>query len=75
MFSHLKWALIVPAAWTTLSKTQGQEKDAPKPQPAEVRLNDGSLVRMSILQDTVDIQTKYGKLSIPLKDVRRSFGL
>jgi hypothetical protein len=78
LFSHLKWVLIVPLAWTTLSTTQGQEQDAPRPklQPAEVRLNDGSLVRMTVLQDMVDIQTKYGKLSIPLKDVRRiEFGL
>jgi hypothetical protein len=82
MFSHVKWALIVPMAWTTLSATQsqtpGQDKDARRPQlqPAEVRLNDGSLVRMTILQDMVDIQTKYGKLSIPMKDVRRiEFGL
>jgi hypothetical protein len=38
---------------------------------AEVRFNDGSLVRMTILQDDVEVMTKYGKLTIPLKDVRR----
>ena len=49
---------------------------SPKPNVAEVRFGDGSIVRMSILQDTLDVQTKYGKLTIPLADVRRvEFGL
>ena len=76
MFSHLKWALVVPLAWTSLV-AQGQgKKEAPRSQPAEVRLNDGSLVRMTVLQESVDIMTKYGRLTIPLSDIRRiDFGL
>jgi hypothetical protein len=77
MFSHLKWALVVPAVWTGATLAQGQgKKEAGRSQPAEVRLNDGSLVRMTILQESVDILTKYGKLTIPLRDIRRiEFGL
>jgi hypothetical protein len=75
MFSHLRWALVVLVIGTTLSVAQGQGKKDSAP-PAEVRLHDGSLVRMTILQEAVDVQTKYGKLSIPLRDIRRiEFGL
>lgn len=38
---------------------------------AEVRFNDGSLVRMTILQNDVEVMTKYGKLNVPLQDIRR----
>lgn len=75
MFSHLKWALVVPMIGTSLSVAQGQGKKDCSP-PAEVRLHDGSLVRMTILQESVDVQTKYGRLTIPLRDIRRiEFGL
>lgn len=47
-----------------------------RPCQAEVRFSDGSLVRMLLLQDTVEVQTRYGKLTIPLAEVRRiEFGL
>jgi len=38
---------------------------------AEVRFGDGSVVRMSILQDSLDVMTKYGKLTVPIGDIRR----
>jgi len=38
---------------------------------AEVRFSDGSVVRMTVLQETLDFQTKYGKLTIPITDIRR----
>lgn len=46
-------------------------KDTDKNHVAEVRFNDGSLVRMTILQSDVEVMTKYGKLTIPLRDIRR----
>lgn len=50
--------------------------EVPPPKHAEVRLGDGSLVRVTILQDTLDVMTKYGKLTIPIEEVRRiDFGL
>ena len=68
MFSHLKWALAVPMIGATLSLAQHSgKKDAPRSNHAEVRLHDGSLVRMAILQDSIDVLTKYGKLTIPLR--------
>ena len=32
---------------------------------AEVRLTDGSLLRMMSLQENLEVQTKFGKLTIP----------
>jgi hypothetical protein len=41
-----------------------------------VRFGDGSVVRMTLLQENLEVQTKYGKLLIPLSDVRKvEFGL
>src|SRR5262245_19321109 len=52
--------------------------DPPKPAPStgavaavEVRLADGSSVRMNLTQPHVEIVTKYGKLAIPAHEVRR----
>lgn len=39
--------------------------------PADVRFVDGSMVRMLLLDDAVEVVTKYGTLSVPLADVRR----
>lgn len=55
-------------------------KDAPireVPQNfAEVRFGDGSLVRMTLLQDSIEVMTRYGKLNIPIQEIRRiDFGL
>lgn len=59
--------------------TSGLAQDsAPRERPsqAEVRFSDGSLVRMAILQENIEIQTRYGKLTVPLTDIRRiDFGL
>jgi hypothetical protein len=55
----------------------GRADDPPKPQarpagPAvEVKMADGSAVRMTLTQGTVEITTKYGKLAIPAAEVRR----
>lgn len=47
-----------------------------RPSIAEVRFGDGSIVRMTLLQENIEVQTKYGKLAIPLSDIRRvEFGL
>jgi len=50
-----------------------QEKNTSpsRPHHAEVRFGDGSLVRMTLLQENIDVLTKYGKLTIPLSDIRR----
>lgn len=59
----------------------GQAKDEkPKPDssPAEVivRFNDGSVVRRVTFTESIEVMTKYGKLTIPATDIRRiDFGL
>jgi hypothetical protein len=67
-----RWApcgLILVAGIATAQETA--RKEASPQHLAEVRFNDGSLVRMTILQDDVEVMTKYGKLTIPLRDIRR----
>src|SRR5262249_25287866 len=53
-----------------------KKKSAEVPGAAEVRFADGSTVRMVLTQSTVDVVTRYGKLSVPVADVRKiEFGL
>jgi hypothetical protein len=43
---------------------------------AEVRFTDESVVRMVIIQEKLDVETKYGKLTVPTADVVKiDFGL
>jgi hypothetical protein len=58
------------------SSDKTAEKAAPpKPQPSpfdvEVVFADGSLVKLTLLDSKVDIDTRYGKLQVPLSEVRR----
>ncbi|MCI0380075.1 MAG: hypothetical protein L0215_21030 [Gemmataceae bacterium] len=73
----LKWALAATLIAAGSSQAPGQGKqDVPRPNLAEVRFVDGSLVRMTILQDDLEVMTKYGKLTIPIREIRRiDFGL
>jgi hypothetical protein len=72
-----RWAFGAVLLTCGASLAQGQGKtDVPRPNLAEVRFGDGSLVRMTILQDSIDVMTKYGKLTIPIREIRRiDFGL
>jgi hypothetical protein len=73
--SHWALGAIALIAGSGLAQAQGKT-DVPRPNLAEVRFCDGSLVRVTILQDDLEVQTKYGKLNIPLRDIRRiDFGL
>src|SRR5436853_5167413 len=51
----------------------GRPQTPPKESPrvAEVRFADGSVVRMNIMQESIEVSTKYGKLTIPTDDIRR----
>ena len=69
-------ALSVSLAVSTRSLAQESTPSSSRSSIAEVRFGDGSTVRMSLLQENLEVQTKYGKLLIPLSDVRRvEFGL
>lgn len=62
-------------AGMALAQEEGTTKDA-KNDEAEVQFANGSSVRLAILQDKVDIQTRYGKLSVPLAEIQRiEFGV
>ncbi|HZZ77404.1 MAG TPA: hypothetical protein VFE62_02735 [Gemmataceae bacterium] len=37
----------------------------------EVRFTDGSTLRMALLHEHLEVQTKYGKLTIPVEDIRK----
>lgn len=52
-----------PKTPPTLSKGSGP--------PVEIRMADGSSVRMALTQPAVEIDTKYGKLTVPGTEVRR----
>lgn len=70
----LKPALVL--SFLVLTIPLGQAQEPANPLQAEVRFGDGSLVRMTILQESIDVMTKYGKLCVPLRDIRRiDFGL
>lgn len=68
---------LILSLFTFLSLT-AQESTAPPARPsiAEVRFGDGSLVRMALLQESVEVKTKYGLLVIPINEIRKvEFGL
>jgi hypothetical protein len=68
-------ALIASAAALAQDKTT-KEKPADVPLPPELRFADGSAVRLALLQDQIEVRTKYGLLTIPLTDIRNiEFGL
>ena len=68
-------ALLVTLAVSSRSLAQDQPVSS-RPTVAEVRFNDGSIVRMTLLQSDLEVATKYGKLQIPLAEIRRvEFGL
>ena len=70
MFRSLLFALGGAFALANFSFAQAPaSKDAGR--LAEIRFADGSVVRMTLLQETLEVQTKYGKLLVPTNDVRR----
>jgi hypothetical protein len=71
--------LFGSSASTTAPDSPG-DKSAPKsngePGQVEVRFADGSLLKLTWLEDNIDVLTRYGKLTVPAADVRRiDFGL
>lgn len=72
----LAFVLFVALAASARSLAQESTPSTSRPSIAEVRFSDGSVVRMTLQQDSLEVQTKYGKLNIPMAEVRRvEFGL
>ena len=64
-------SLFIALAVSSRSAAQ-ESTSSPSPKfLSEVRFHDGSVVRMTLLEPSLDVKTKYGKLTIPLQDIRR----
>ena len=50
---------------------QPTQKKVDDPSLVEVRLADGSGVSMTLTQTHIDVTTRYGKLSVPVTDIKR----
>jgi hypothetical protein len=82
MRSRYYWALL-GVALAVVGVTVGQEKEAkpgtalrPDPYPVEVRFADDSTVKAAVLDKNVEVTTRYGKLTVPIAEVRTiDFGL
>lgn len=73
-----QWACFALVILTGTVVAQGEKPKKPLPIPndVEVRLHDGSRVRMIVQQETLEIETKYGKLLVPTLECRRvEFGI
>lgn len=72
MWCQFSWLIAVPLLSTGLWQAPVKiQKDPGRPPQVEVRFADGSTVRMTVLQETLEILTKYGKLTVPIHEVRR----
>ncbi len=75
MWKYLS-ALIASFLLVGIGLAQAEKKKPPGPNEVEVRLTDGSRVRMTILQESIEVVTKYGKLTVPTLDIRKiEFGI
>jgi len=63
----LVWAALLPAA------RADDPKKSPKPAEAyiDVKLTDGSVLRLALLEDRVEFDTPHGKLMIPVAEVKK----
>jgi len=72
-------ALLALLGLSAVALAQADKKDKkppPNPNEVEVRLNDGSRVRMIIQQESLEIVTRFGKLTVPTAEIRRiEFGV
>lgn len=67
---------VLAAFALTLTQAAGQtkeeaKKDKDRPGEVVVFFHDGTRVKTTILQDTLEVTTKFGKLTVPTKSVRR----
>jgi len=74
MQRHSRWVLCALLLIAGISEAQTAKKADDKKDGStnevEVRFGDGSTVRMLLLQESIEIVTKYGKLNVPTKDIR-----
>ncbi len=72
MSFHFRSALLVLVASAGLSSVQGEaKKELPKSTDVEVRMGDGSTMRMLIAQESLTVATRYGKLTVATNEILR----
>jgi hypothetical protein len=72
MARHLPWTLLALTLGAGMPVALGEPKKSdPKANEVEARFADGSAVRMQVLQEALDIETRYGKLTVPINEIRR----
>lgn len=64
--TFLGWVLVFSLQANEKSKPTG-----PPPGAAEVRFTDGSYLKMQLADEAIEMNTSYGKLKIPTKEIRR----
>jgi hypothetical protein len=72
LWTLLAFSLALPPAFA--QPTEAKPNDiapAPGGPQVEVNFSDGSLVKLTLLDPKLDITTRYGKLTVPLGEVRR----
>src|SRR2546429_90485 len=70
--------LLVSALVMVASAGQGQTGGNKKSNPGEVEMTfaNGSVVRMALVPGEIEVSTEYGKLIVPVREIRRiDFGL
>lgn len=70
LLSLVAFAAVAPVFATPVT-TQSPSTSKAAPPDAEVRCADDSVLRVKLLDDTLELVTKYGTLKIPVADVRR----
>ena len=72
--SRLRFAVLIPSllwAGTSFADNAPKTETANKNAEIEVKFGDSSTLRMIILQDSLEIVTKFGKIPVPLAEVRK----
>ena len=75
MLRAWSWALLfltmaAGTLWGGADTASKEPKNGSLPE-VDIRFLDGSAARVFIVQESVDLETKYGKLTIPCRDLRR----
>jgi hypothetical protein len=53
------------------SADENLNKGGPALRPAELRCADGSVLRVQVFEANLDVETRYGKQTVPISDVRK----
>ena len=71
-----QWLVLVPLVWAGAGVAQQDppkkdDKAKPPSNEVEIHLSDGSAIKMLILQESIAVETKFGKLTVPIAEVRK----